>query len=88
MQAVGFAGMVVGMFMLLAAVGLTNSTLHIPLVFAGFILFNLLMNAGPNSTRLRSRQYCFRRNCAEQQVASPPASQNSAQRWEFSFCQF
>src|SRR5207302_1299824 len=23
---------------------------HIPLVFAGFILFNLLMNAGPNST--------------------------------------
>jgi len=50
MQAVGFAGMAVGMFMLLAAVGLTNSTLHIPLVFAGFILFNLLMNAGPNST--------------------------------------
>jgi MFS family permease len=50
MQAIGFAGMAVGMFMLLAAVGLTNSTLHIPLVFAGFILFNLLMNAGPNST--------------------------------------
>jgi MFS family permease len=50
MQAVGFAGMAVGMFMLLAAVALTNSTLHIPLVFAGFILFNLLMNAGPNST--------------------------------------
>jgi predicted MFS family arabinose efflux permease len=24
--------------------------LHIPSVFAGFILFNLLMNAGPNST--------------------------------------
>jgi predicted MFS family arabinose efflux permease len=24
--------------------------LHIPLVFAGFIVFNLLMNAGPNST--------------------------------------
>jgi MFS transporter, putative metabolite transport protein len=50
MQAVGFAGMAVGMFMLLAAVGLTNSNLHVPLVFAGFILFNLLMNAGPNST--------------------------------------
>ena len=50
MQAAGFAGMAVGMFMLLAAVGLTNSNLHIPLVFAGFILFNLLMNAGPNST--------------------------------------
>jgi nitrate/nitrite transporter NarK len=50
MQAIGFAGMAVGMLMLLAAVGLTNGRLHIPLVFAGFILFNLLMNAGPNST--------------------------------------
>ena len=38
------------MFVLLWAVGLTNSNSHIPLVFAGFILFNLLMNAGPNST--------------------------------------
>jgi nitrate/nitrite transporter NarK len=35
---------------LAAAVGLTNSNLHVPLVFAGFIMFNLLMNAGPNST--------------------------------------
>jgi MFS family permease len=50
MQAIGFSGMAVGMFILVAAVGLTNSSLHIPLVFAGFILFNLLMNAGPNST--------------------------------------
>src|SRR5262249_23665857 len=50
MQAIGFAGMAAGMWMLLAAVGLTNSNLHISLVFAGFILFNLLMNAGPNST--------------------------------------
>ena len=50
MQAIGFTGMAVGMLMLLAAVGLTNSSLHIPLVFVGFILFNLLMNAGPNST--------------------------------------
>lgn len=50
MQVIGFAGMAVGMLMLLAAVGLTNSSLHIPLAFAGFILFNLLMNAGPNST--------------------------------------
>jgi hypothetical protein len=50
MQAIGFAGMAVGMLTLMAAVGLTNSGLHIPLVFAGFILFNLLMNAGPNST--------------------------------------
>src|SRR5262249_40358192 len=50
MQAIGFAGMALGMLILMAAVGLTNSSLHIPLVFAGFILFNLLMNAGPNST--------------------------------------
>ena len=50
MQAIGFAGMAVGMLMLVVAVGLTNSSLHIPLIFAGFILFNLLMNAGPNST--------------------------------------
>ena len=39
----------VGM-LVLVAVGLTNSSLHVPLVFAGFILFNLSMNAGPNST--------------------------------------
>jgi MFS transporter, putative metabolite transport protein len=50
MQAIGFAGMAAGMLILVVAVGLTNSSLHIPLVFAGFILFNLLMNAGPNST--------------------------------------
>jgi MFS transporter, putative metabolite transport protein len=50
MQAIGFGGMAVGMLVLLGAVGLTNSILHIPLVFTGFILFNLLMNAGPNST--------------------------------------
>ena len=50
MQAIGFAGMAMGMLMLMAPVGLTNSSLHIRLVFAGFIMFNLLMNAGPNST--------------------------------------
>ena len=50
MPAIGFAGMAAGMLVLLAAVGLTNSIFHIPLVFTGFILFNLLMNAGPNST--------------------------------------
>jgi len=50
MQIVGFTGMAAGMLILLIAVGLTNSSLHVPLVFAGFVLFNLLMNAGPNST--------------------------------------
>jgi MFS transporter, putative metabolite transport protein len=53
MQAVGFVGMALGMLVLMIAVSLSSSSAgagHIPLVFAGFILFNLLMNAGPNST--------------------------------------
>jgi putative MFS transporter len=50
MQAIGFAGMTLGMLILMSAVHLSNSGLHVPLVFAGFILFNLLMNAGPNAT--------------------------------------
>jgi putative MFS transporter len=53
MQAIGFAGMAFGMLLLMIAVSLSNSAAgagHIPFVFAGFILFNLLMNAGPNST--------------------------------------
>jgi len=53
MQAIGFAGMAVGMLILMKAGRLSNSPAgagHIPLVFAGFILFNLLMNAGPNAT--------------------------------------
>ena len=50
MQAIGFASMAFGMLLLMVAVHLSNFSLHIPLVFAGFIVFNLLMNAGPNST--------------------------------------
>ncbi len=50
MQAIGFAGMTLGMLILMTAVHLSNSDLHIPLVFTGFVLFNLLMNAGPNAT--------------------------------------
>ena len=53
MQTIGFGGMAVGMLILMKAVHLSNSPAgagHIPLVFAGFILFNLLMNAGPNAT--------------------------------------
>ena len=53
MQAIGFAGMACGMLLLMIAVSLSNSPAgagNIPLVFAGFILFNLLMSAGPNST--------------------------------------
>jgi putative MFS transporter len=50
MQAIGFAGMASSMLLLMIAVCLANPRLHILLVFIGFILFNLLMNAGPNST--------------------------------------
>ena len=50
MQVIGFASMALGMLLLMIAVRLSNSSLHIPLVFVGFIVFNLLMNAGPNST--------------------------------------
>src|SRR6266576_3971448 len=53
MQAIGFASMAFGMLLLMMAVYLSNSPAgagHVPLVFAGFILFNLLMNAVPNST--------------------------------------
>jgi putative MFS transporter len=53
MQAIGFGSMAVGMLILMTAVRLSNSPAsagHIPLVFAGFVLFNLLMNAGPNAT--------------------------------------
>jgi nitrate/nitrite transporter NarK len=51
MQVVGFAGMTLGMLILTAAVlAGGGATAHIPIVFAGFILFNLAMNAGPNAT--------------------------------------
>jgi putative MFS transporter len=50
MEAIGFASMAFGMLLLTIAAHLANSRLHIPLVFAGFVLFNLFMNAGPNST--------------------------------------
>jgi hypothetical protein len=45
--------MAFGMLLLMFAVRLSNSPAGagpIPLVSAGFIVFNLLMNAGPNST--------------------------------------
>jgi MFS transporter, putative metabolite transport protein len=50
MQIIGFGGMTTGMLLLIAAVGMSNPSLQVALVFAGFIVFNLLMNAGPNST--------------------------------------
>jgi MFS family permease len=51
MQVFGFAGMTLGMLVLLFAVTIgSTSGAHLVLVFAGFILFNLAMNAGPNAT--------------------------------------
>ena len=51
MQIVGFAGMTIGMLVLLIPqITVGGAAAHVPLVFAGFILFNLAMNAGPNAT--------------------------------------
>ena len=51
MQVAGFAGMTLGMLVLLFAVTAGSaSVFHLVFVFAGFILFNLAMNAGPNAT--------------------------------------
>ncbi|WP_156119844.1 MFS transporter [Leptolyngbya sp. KIOST-1] len=51
LQIIGFGGMAVGL-LLLAASGLvtSGSGAEIGLVLAGFLVFNLLMNAGPNAT--------------------------------------
>ena len=51
MQSIGFLGMVVGMAILVVAVGSAGgSTSNIVLVIVGFCVFNLMMNMGPNST--------------------------------------
>ena len=51
MQVIGFAGMTLGMVILMSAVlAGGGAAAHVPLVFIGFILFNLCMNAGPNAT--------------------------------------
>jgi putative MFS transporter len=51
MQCIGFIGMVVGMLILVAAVGSGDAkSANIVLVIVGFCVFNLMMNMGPNST--------------------------------------
>lgn len=50
MQVAGFTGMAVGMLILVVATLGGGAGSHVALVFAGFILFNLAMNAGPNAT--------------------------------------
>ncbi|WP_036285108.1 MFS transporter [Methylocystis sp. ATCC 49242] len=51
MQIAGFAGMAIGMTLLLfAAVANDGPMMHMSFVFGGFVLFNFAMNAGPNAT--------------------------------------
>ena len=51
MQVIGFVGMTLGMLILVVPeLTAGGAAAHIWLVFAGFILFNLAMNAGPNAT--------------------------------------
>ncbi|HZT80781.1 MAG TPA: MFS transporter, partial [Gemmataceae bacterium] len=51
LQMLGFAGMTIGLLLLVIAGGLPGGTQqHVPLVFFGFALFNLAVNAGPNAT--------------------------------------
>ncbi len=51
LQIIGFLGMALGLILLsLAGDPTQGAATNLPLVFAGFILFNLLMNMGPNST--------------------------------------
>jgi MFS transporter, putative metabolite transport protein len=51
MQVGGFAGMAIGMLLLmLAALADDGPQAHLGLVIAGFVLFNFAMNAGPNAT--------------------------------------
>ncbi|MBD2107967.1 MFS transporter [Nodosilinea sp. FACHB-13] len=51
LQIVGFLGMALGLGLLAASTGLPpESRAALGLIFGGFLLFNLLMNAGPNAT--------------------------------------
>lgn len=51
MQLIGFVGMAAGMLLLFTSTLLDGGAgRHLPLVFTGFVAFNLFMNMGPNST--------------------------------------
>lgn len=51
LQIIGFAGMAVGLLVLIfTSISETNSQHYLFTVFLGFAIFNLLMNAGPNAT--------------------------------------
>ena len=77
LQILGFAGMTVGLLALGYAAGLEAAGTQVTaLVFFGFILFNILMNMGPNattfilpaelfSTRVRASGHGFASACAK-----------------------
>ena len=48
LQIIGFLGMAVGLLIL--ALGSQSNQVNIAMIFGGFLIFNLMMNAGPNST--------------------------------------
>ena len=51
LQIIGFLGMALGLGLLAVSAGLpAGSPATLGLIFAGFLVFNLLMNAGPNAT--------------------------------------
>ncbi|MFY9788739.1 MAG: MFS transporter, partial [Pseudolabrys sp.] len=51
LQVTGFAGMALGMLLLMfAAMAGDGPQGHLGLIIAGFVLFNFAMNAGPNAT--------------------------------------
>ncbi len=51
MQVAGFAGMALGMLLLMLAVLADDGPrMHLHLIIGGFVLFNFAMNAGPNAT--------------------------------------
>jgi MFS family permease len=50
MQMIGFSGMLVGLLFLMAAQLFAMTSVRILVIVSGFMLFNLSMNMGPNST--------------------------------------
>ncbi|MDF2940075.1 MAG: transporter [Gammaproteobacteria bacterium] len=50
LQALGFFGMAIGLFVLAASALMPSHSGEIALVFGGFILFNIMANMGPNPT--------------------------------------
>jgi len=50
LQIIGFIGMAIGLLILAASSALTTNAPNTAIVFLGFFIFNLMMNAGPNST--------------------------------------